>query len=87
MRILELLSSPVWTGPAEPMASVARELVSQVVVEPACFRNGRDRLRRSEVEMGHWRRLPGPDWLRLVEIRTVRVCGSEFIQCGTVSSF
>ena len=26
MRILELLSSPVWTGPAEPMASVAREL-------------------------------------------------------------
>ncbi len=27
MRILELLSSPVWTGPAEPMASVARELV------------------------------------------------------------
>ncbi len=27
MRVLELLSSPVWTGPAEPMASVARELV------------------------------------------------------------
>lgn len=26
MRILELLSSPVWTGPAEPMASVARQL-------------------------------------------------------------
>ncbi len=26
MRVLELLSSPVWTGPAEPMASVAREL-------------------------------------------------------------
>jgi len=26
VRILELLSSPVWTGPAEPMASVAREL-------------------------------------------------------------
>lgn len=26
MRILELLSSPVWTGPAEPMASVAGEL-------------------------------------------------------------
>ena len=27
MRILELLASPVWTGPAEPMATVARELV------------------------------------------------------------
>jgi L-malate glycosyltransferase len=27
MRILELLASPVWTGPAEPMASVAKELV------------------------------------------------------------
>ncbi len=27
MKVLELLSSPVWTGPAEPMASVARELV------------------------------------------------------------
>jgi glycosyltransferase involved in cell wall biosynthesis len=27
MRILELLASPVWTGPAEPMASVAAELV------------------------------------------------------------
>jgi len=26
MRILELLASPVWTGPAEPMASVAAEL-------------------------------------------------------------
>ncbi len=26
MRILELLSSPAWTGPAEPVASVAREL-------------------------------------------------------------
>lgn len=26
MRILELLSSPVWTGPAEPMAAVAAEL-------------------------------------------------------------
>lgn len=26
MRILELLSSPVWTGPAEPMTSVARWL-------------------------------------------------------------
>ncbi len=26
MRILELLASPNWTGPAEPMASVAREL-------------------------------------------------------------
>lgn len=26
MKVLELLSSPVWTGPAEPMASVAREL-------------------------------------------------------------
>ncbi len=29
MRVLELLSSPVWTGPAEPMASVARELVAR----------------------------------------------------------
>ncbi len=27
MRVLELLSSPVWSGPAEPMASVAGELV------------------------------------------------------------
>lgn len=27
MRILELLSSPAWTGPAEPMTSVARELL------------------------------------------------------------
>lgn len=26
MRILELLSSPAWTGPAEPMTSVARQL-------------------------------------------------------------
>jgi len=26
VRILELLSSPVWTGPAEPVASLAREL-------------------------------------------------------------
>ena len=26
VRILELLSSPVWTGPAEPMASVALAL-------------------------------------------------------------
>ena len=26
MRILELLSSPVWTGPAEPMASIALQL-------------------------------------------------------------
>jgi glycosyltransferase involved in cell wall biosynthesis len=26
MRVLELLASPVWTGPAEPMLSVAREL-------------------------------------------------------------
>jgi len=29
MRILELLSSPVWTGPAEPMASVAGYLRSR----------------------------------------------------------
>ena len=27
MRVLELLSSPAWTGPAEPMVSVARALV------------------------------------------------------------
>jgi len=26
VRVLELLASPVWTGPAEPMASVSREL-------------------------------------------------------------
>jgi glycosyltransferase involved in cell wall biosynthesis len=26
VRVLELLSSPVWTGPAEPMTSVARQL-------------------------------------------------------------
>ncbi len=29
MRILELLASPVWTGPAEPMASVAAELAQR----------------------------------------------------------
>jgi glycosyltransferase involved in cell wall biosynthesis len=29
MRILELLSSPAWTGPAEPMASVAPSLVAR----------------------------------------------------------
>jgi glycosyltransferase involved in cell wall biosynthesis len=29
MRVLELLSSPVWTGPAEPMASVAGYLQSR----------------------------------------------------------
>ena len=29
MRVLELLSSPVWTGPAEPMTSVARQLVAR----------------------------------------------------------
>src|ERR1700737_4336192 len=27
MKVLQLLASPVWTGPAEPMASVARELL------------------------------------------------------------
>jgi glycosyltransferase involved in cell wall biosynthesis len=27
MKVLELLASPVWTGPAEPIASVARELL------------------------------------------------------------
>jgi glycosyltransferase involved in cell wall biosynthesis len=27
VRVLELLSSPFWTGPAEPMSSVARELL------------------------------------------------------------
>ena len=27
MRVLELLASNRWTGPAEPVASVARELV------------------------------------------------------------
>jgi L-malate glycosyltransferase len=27
VRVLELLSSPAWTGPAEPMTSVARQLV------------------------------------------------------------
>lgn len=29
MRILELLSSPAWTGPAEPTASVARQLLAR----------------------------------------------------------
>jgi glycosyltransferase involved in cell wall biosynthesis len=29
LRVLEMLASPVWTGPAEPMASVARFLAGQ----------------------------------------------------------
>ncbi|BDG08152.1 glycosyltransferase family 4 protein [Anaeromyxobacter paludicola] len=50
MRILELLSSPYWTGPAEPMASVARELVRrghevQLAVEGRRQGDLRDRLR------------------------------------------
>ena len=50
MRILELLSSPVWTGPAEPMASVARILARrghQVEMAVDSLRPGdlRDRLR------------------------------------------
>lgn len=50
MRILELLSSPVWTGPAEPMASVARILVRrghQVEMAVDSLRPGdlRERLR------------------------------------------
>lgn len=50
MKVLELLASPVWTGPAEPMASVARQLVRlghQVEVAVDTRREGdlRERLR------------------------------------------
>jgi L-malate glycosyltransferase len=50
MRILELLSSPAWTGPAEPMASVAAQLRArghQLEVAVDARRPGdlRDRLR------------------------------------------
>jgi len=50
MRVLELLSSPVWTGPAEPMASVARELARrghrvEVAVDSRRSGDLRDRLR------------------------------------------
>ena len=50
MRILELLSSPVWTGPAEPMVSVARVLARrghQVEMAVDSLRPGdlRERLR------------------------------------------
>lgn len=50
MRILELLSSAWWTGPAEPMASVARALAArghhvEVGIETARVGNLRDRLR------------------------------------------
>jgi glycosyltransferase involved in cell wall biosynthesis len=50
MRVLELLSSPVWTGPAEPMASVAGHLRSrghEVEVAVDARRQGdlRERLR------------------------------------------
>jgi L-malate glycosyltransferase len=50
MRILELLSSPVWTGPAEPMASVAGLLARrghavEVAVDARRPGDLRDRLR------------------------------------------
>ena len=50
MKILELLSSPVWTGPAEPMASVADELRRrghdvQIAVDARRPGDLRDRLR------------------------------------------
>jgi glycosyltransferase involved in cell wall biosynthesis len=50
LRILELLSSPVWTGPAEPMASVARALQRrghrvEVAVDSRRPGDLRDRLR------------------------------------------
>lgn len=62
MRILELLSSAWWTGPAEPMASVARALAGrghhvEVGIETAREGNLRDRLR----DMG----LPVREELRL----------------------
>jgi glycosyltransferase involved in cell wall biosynthesis len=49
MRVLELLSSAWWTGPAEPMASVARELRArghavEIAVETARPGNLRERL-------------------------------------------
>jgi len=51
MRILELLASPIWTGPAEPVASVAQELVRRghfVEMAVDTLRPGdlRDRLRK-----------------------------------------
>jgi glycosyltransferase involved in cell wall biosynthesis len=51
VRILELLSSPVWTGPAEPMASVAGLLARrghavQLAVDSRRPGDLRDRLRR-----------------------------------------
>jgi len=50
MRILELLSSPVWTGPAEPMASVAAHLRArghhvEMAVDTRRTGDLRDRLR------------------------------------------
>jgi glycosyltransferase involved in cell wall biosynthesis len=50
MRILELHASPWWTGPAEPMASVARHLAArghavEVAVDTAREGDLRDRLR------------------------------------------
>ncbi len=52
MRILELLSSPAWTGPAEPMASVATQL----------------RARGHEVEVAVDSRRPGDLRQRLVAL-------------------
>ncbi len=84
MRILELLSSPVWTGPAEPMASVAAVLARrghQVEMAVDDVRPGdlRDRLR----ELGFSLRLDftlstkaGP-WSHLRDAWTLRRVSRE----------
>jgi len=73
VRILELLSSPVWTGPAEPMASVAGLLARrghevQVAVDGRRPGDLRDRLRRMGFALRDDLALStrsGPlDWLR-----------------------
>jgi len=72
LRVLELLSSAWWTGPAEPMASVSRELLARGhAVELAVERHRRgnlvERLRglgltvRDDVALS---RRPGPGLLR-----------------------
>ena len=84
MRILELLSSPVWTGPAEPMASVARILARrghqvEMAVDDARPGDLRDRLR----ELGFNLRLDltlstkaGP-WSHLRDAWTLRRAARE----------
>lgn len=78
MRILELLASPAWTGPAEPMASISRELIRrghsvQIAVDTIRSGDIRDRLLalqlpvRSELALST-RSGPirfGKDWRRL----------------------